>query len=167
MKIGREVIRKLSINFFKTLLILGVLVVLGGFLLLLCYNPKPNFSKYHSYVVERFDGDRVPLSGEQFQRIIEAYGDDIDYMPDWAFEHRTPLEGYRIELYKTTDMSGECDIMYTGIIILDPSDEYALSIGRKKSNGDYSWKSWEYEKQTTSRKVIAIVEEAINEAIGE
>ncbi|MDE7293619.1 MAG: hypothetical protein K2N72_04260 [Oscillospiraceae bacterium] len=161
MKINREMIRKLRIIVPKTLLIL---VVLGGFL---WFNQKPNFSKYHSYVVETFDGDKIQLTDEQFQRIIEAYGDDIKYMPDWAFEHGTPREGRRIELYKTTDMSGECDIMYTGVIFFEDRDDRALVIGRKKFNGDYSWKAWYYEKQTTIRKVLAVVDEAINEAEGE
>ena len=160
MKIDRKIIRKLHINVPGMLL---VLVVLGGFLWL---NQKPDFSEYHSYAVvgmyfKDYNGGKVPLTEEQFQRITEVYKNDETLYYEW-FE---PFwDGYEIHLYKTTDMSGQFDIMYTGGL----EDKY-LMIGKLQKNGHWSWKGWGYyptKEHNAFRQTEAIIEEAINEAEG-
>ncbi len=157
MKINREMIRNICTNVFKTLLILGALVVLAGFLWV---NQKPNFSKYHSYAIAG-DGGNVPLTDEQFQRIVEAYeNDEMHYM---IFSDRV-CAGYEIYLYKTKDMSGQYDVLRTG----DLQTNFIM-IYRKTINGDISCKSFEYEnsgEENTFRQVQAVIREAINEAKG-
>lgn len=158
MKIDRKIIRKLHINVPGMLL---VLVVLGGFLWL---NQKPDFSEYHSYIAYDGSGRSVSLTDEQFERITKVYENDETMYYEW-FDTFSSESGYTIHLYKTTDMSGEYDIMLTGGVC----ERHLLEIGREINNGNgvYSWKAWEYKKQTTAREVIAIIDEAIYEAIGE
>lgn len=109
---------------------------------------------YHSYAVVTENGD-IPLTDEQFQRIVDVYKNDETLYYEW-FEALGG--GYKIKLYKTKDMSGEYASMYTGGI----SDDKFLEIN-KKINDEWHKKSWGYYKQDTARQVDAIIEEAIDQ----
>ncbi|MCM1329466.1 MAG: hypothetical protein NC253_08515 [Ruminococcus sp.] len=86
--------------------------------IVLWYYQKPNFSKYHSYAVVFHDEDLetyidIPLTDEQFQKIAQGYINEKTLHQDTIFE-RVWMAGYKIKLYKTKDMSGEYDVMWTG-----------------------------------------------------
>lgn len=94
-------------------LILDLCRISAILILILCivlwFNQKPNFSKYHSYAVETESG-YIPLTDEQFQQITQNYiSEDLQHC--WL-AHKT---GHRLILYKSDDMSGNCVNMYTGV----------------------------------------------------
>lgn len=109
---------------------------------ILYFNQKPNFSAYHSYSV-----DGIPITDEDFQRIVEVYENDKTLSYDWFGDLSA---GYHLRLYKTDDMSGKYDNMYTGDII----DTYLEMDGK--------W--WTYHNQDTARQVNAIIEEIIEKS---
>lgn len=78
----------------------------------LWFNQKPNFSKYHSYAVVTENGD-IPLTDGQFQKIAELYKNDETMYIATLFED-AHMEGYKLKLYKTADMSGNYLTVYTG-----------------------------------------------------
>ena len=144
MKISKKIVTSLCI-------IVSILAI--ALFCILWFNQKPNFSKYHSYAVVT-DNGVVPLTDEQFQRIVDVYKNDETLYYEWfeAF-----FGGYDIHLYKTTDMSGEYDYMTTGNI----EDRFL------KIRGKTWYKSWGYDKQDTARQINAIIEEAINQSESE
>ena len=109
---------------------------------ILYFNQKPNFSVYHSYSV-----DGIPITDEDFQRIVDVYENDKTLSYWWYDALPT---GYDLRLYRMEDMSGECDYMCTGDII----DMYLVMDG----------KSWAYDNQDTARQVNAIIEEIIEKS---
>lgn len=139
MKISKKTVAALCI-------IVSILALITGFILYT--NQKPNFSKYHSYAVVTNNGD-IPLTGEQFQRIVDVYENDDTLQYDW---YDSCFAGCEIKLYKTKDISGEYDYMTTGDIM-----DFYLVIN------DKAWKAWTYNKQDTARQVNAIIEEAIEQ----
>ena len=141
----------------KTVIALCIIVPILA--LVLWLNQKPNFSKYHSYAVEIYDKDlgaykEMPLTDEQFQRIVDVYKNDETLYYEWfeAF-----FVGYDIHLYKSKDMSGEYDYMTIGSI----EDRFLCISGEIRGK---TWdKAWGYDKQDTARQVYAIIEEAIEQ----
>lgn len=137
----------------KAVVTLCIIVpILAVVLYCICWlNQKPIFSKYHSYAVITDNGD-IPLTDEQFQRIVDVYKNDKTLYYEWFESFHA---GYSIRLYKTKDMSGEYDYMTTGNI-----EDRFLNIGGKTWDWD---KAWGYDKQDTARQVDAIIEEAIDQ----
>ncbi len=100
MKISKKAITALCI-------IVSILAI--ALFCILWFNQKPNFSKYHSYAVVT-DNGIVPLTDEQFQQITQSYiSEDLQHC--WLAHE----SGYRLILYKSNDMSGNCVNMYTGV----------------------------------------------------
>ncbi|MBP1548509.1 MAG: hypothetical protein J6A05_00765, partial [Oscillospiraceae bacterium] len=93
--------RKIRVSFCIIVPILILVVAC-----ILYFNQKPNFSAYHSYSV-----NGIPITDEDFQRIVEVYENDKTLSNEWieAF-----FAGYSIRLYRTDDMSGVYDYMTTG-----------------------------------------------------
>ena len=143
MKISRKKVVALCI----------IIPVIALVILLVLYFDKPHFSKYKSYSVITKNGD-IPLTDEQFQRIIQVYENDTLHY-GW-FDSFSG--GGKIKLYKSGDMSGEYDLMVTGTIM-----DFYLMIGtpRNDDSGIYNWKAYYYDKQDTARQVFAIIDEAI------
>lgn len=96
----------------KTAAALCIIVPIFALALVLRFNQKPNFSKYHSYAVVTDNGN-IPLTDEQFQQIVQSY------MSDDTLEYRwlSPLGpgGHKLILFKSNDMSGNYVTMYTGV----------------------------------------------------
>lgn len=96
----------------KTAAALCIIVPIFALALVLRFNQKPNFSKYHSYAVVTDNGN-IPLTDEQFQQIVQSY------MSDDTLEYRwlSPLgpSGHKLILFKSNDMSGNYVTMYTGV----------------------------------------------------
>lgn len=146
-------------------LILNLCKIAAILILILCivlwYNQKPNFSKYHSYVValgyDKDLGDRryIQLTDKQFQQIVDVYKNDktLHYDKGSSGEYR-----YNIRLYKTADMTDEYDVMCTcgdnaNFLRIGRIDDFLLCI---------HWKTWRVE-QDTARQVNAIIREAIDQ----
>lgn len=97
-------------------LILDLCRISAILILILCivlwYNQKPNFSKYHSYAVVT-DNGIVPLTDEQFQQIAQSYisEDTLEY----RLSSKIGPAGHKLILFKSDDMSGNCVTMYTGV----------------------------------------------------
>ena len=100
MKTSRKIIVSFCIIAFILIFVVGCI---------LYFNQKPNFSVYHSYSV-----NGIPITDEDFQRIVEVYENDKTLSYDWFGDLSA---GYHLRLYKTDDMSGKYDNMYTGDII--------------------------------------------------
>jgi|GEM_PF-2097775 len=96
----------------KTAAALCIIVPIFALALVLRFNQKPNFSKYHSYAVVTDNGN-IPLTDEQFQQIVQSY------MSDDTLEYRwlSPLgpSGHKLILFNSNDMSGNYVTMYTGV----------------------------------------------------
>lgn len=65
----------------KTVVALCIIVPILTLVLISWFNQKPNFSRYHSYAVLNYDKDllefyEIPLTGEQFQQIVDIYSND-------------------------------------------------------------------------------------------
>lgn len=129
--------RKIRVSFC---IIAFILIFVVG--CILYFNQKPNFSAYHSYSV-----DGIPITDEDFQRIVDVYENDKTLSYWWYDALPT---GYDLRLYRTEDMSGECDYMCTGDII----DMWLVMDG----------KGWTYDNQNTARQVNAIIEEIIEKS---
>lgn len=129
--------RKMRVAFC---IIVPILILVVG--CILYFNQKPNFSAYHSYSV-----NGIPITDEDFQRIAEVYENDKTLSYDCFGEL---YAGYNLILYKTDDMSGKYDTMYTGDII----DTSLVMDGK--------W--WTYYNQDTARQVNAIIEEIIEKS---
>ncbi len=117
-----------------------ILIVLG---IVLWFNQKPNFSKYHSYAVVTDNGN-IPLTDEQFQQIAQSYICE----DTWEYRWEVHENGYQLFLYKSDDMSGDYVTMYTGV----PYPMSYLCIGNRCFIFD-------------SSKPIDIAEQIIEEAI--
>ena len=78
-------------------------------------NQKPNFSKYHSYAVET-ESDCIPLTDEQFDQVVQLYKNDetLQIASAERLFGNVYKTGYQIRLYRSDDMTGFYDIMYTG-----------------------------------------------------
>lgn len=123
--------------------IAAILVLILG--IVLWFNQKPNFSKYHSYAVETESG-YIPLTDEQFQQIAQSYISDDTLEYCWL--SKLGSAGYKLILFKSDDMSGNCVTMYTGV----PYPMSYLCIGNRCFVFDGS-------------KPIDIAEQIIEEAI--
>ena len=130
-------------------LILDLCRIAAILILILCivlwFNQKPNFSKYHSYAVETESG-YIPLTDEQFQQISQSYisEDTLEY----CWSSKIGPAGHKLILFKSYDMSGNCVTMYTGVS--DPMPY--LYIGNRSFFFD-------------SGKPIDVAEQIIKEAI--
>lgn len=128
-------------------------------LVLLCvlwFNQKPNFSKYHSYAVVTDNGD-IPLTDEQFQPVVQAYKNDktLQIASVERFLGNTYKTGYQIKLYKTENMTGNYDTMYTGN---SGTGDGSLTMCLWLNNTCFM-----FENSKTGRNVLNIVREAINQ----
>lgn len=155
MKISKKTVVTLCI-------IITIITILSYVLIIVLWiNQKPNFSKYHSYVVvlgyDKDLGNRyVQLTDKQFQQIVDVYKNDKTL--HYEFEGSSGVHRYNIRLYKTADMTGKFDIMVTcddnsNFLKIERINEFLLCIF-----GKY----W-YIEQDTARQVNAIIEEAIEQ----
>ena len=102
-------------------LILDLCKIAAILILILCivlwYNQKPNFSKYHSYAVAIYDKDlgdykQIPLTDEQFQQIANGYVNEETLRVRGLLDD-AQRNGFMLYLYKSDDMSGQPDAMWT------------------------------------------------------
>ena len=115
--------------------------------IVLWYNQKPNFSKYHSYAVVT-DNGIVPLTDEQFQQIAQSYiGEDT---LEYCWSSKIGPAGHKLILFKSYDMSGNCVTMYTGVSYPIPY----LYVGNRSFKFD-------------SSKPIDVAEQIIEEVINQ
>lgn len=160
MKISKKTVVTLCI-------IITIITILSYVLIVVLWiNQKPNFSKYHSYVVvlgyDKDLGNRyVQLTDKQFQQIVDVYKNDKTL--NYEFEGFSGGERmYDIRLYKTSDMTGKFDIMVTcddnsNFLKIERINEFLLCI----------FGSYWYIEQDTARQVNAIIEEAIEQSESE
>ena len=141
-------IRKKTVVTFCIIIPILAIVLYVFFL----FTQKPDFSKYHSYEVITLHDD-IPLTDEQFQRIVNVYENDETL----HFVTSAPSAGYLIKLYETDDMSGEYDIMSTGG---DRGDGSLYLIIDRGKNNNPQYKLWEYKNPDTMKHVKAIIKEA-------
>lgn len=140
MKISKKAVVELCI-------IVPIAALIIGFILYAAQ--QPNFSKYHSYTVVTDNGD-IPLTEEQFQRIVNVYeNDELQY--NWLSYDFTP-RGWEIHLYETDDLRGDYVVMRTG----NKGDEREFCIGV----GD---KVYSYKRGNNSNSVNEIIFEAIEQ----
>ncbi|MCM1023416.1 MAG: hypothetical protein NC395_05080 [Prevotella sp.] len=106
---------KISKKAIVTLCIIVPILALVLFCIL-WFNQKPDFSKYNSYAVVTDNGD-IPLTDGQFRQVVQAYKNDGTLQIRGVLERmleESNKAGYKIKLYKTADMAGNYDTMYTG-----------------------------------------------------
>lgn len=106
-----------------------------------------------------FFDEEIPITDEQFQRIVDVYENDetLYYELFEAFR-----DGFTIRLYKTKDMSGKYDIMWTG-----GRESYVLKIDRQNNNGTWSEKAWRYKNKDTMNQVTEFIFELIDQSESE
>ena len=141
-------------------LILDLCRIAAILMLILCivlwFNQKPNFSKYHSYEVVTDNGD-IPLTDEQFQKIVELYKND-ETMQMVVWNANTYCQGYHLRLYKTADRSGDYLTVYTGSSA--PVTSVWLLMGNK-------WFRYDEGRGNVVGQIEAIIEEAIEQSESE
>lgn len=156
MKISKKTVIKLCIIIPILAIVLWLLVIF------LWINQKPNFSKYHSYVVQFYDknlgDDRyIQLTDKQFQQIVDVYKNDKTL--HYEFEGSPGGERmYNIRLYKTADMTGKCDFLET----CDDNSNF-LKISRINYFLLCNFGKYWYIERDTARQVNAIIKEAIEQ----
>lgn len=128
-------------------------------LVLLCvlwFNQKPNFSRYHSYAVITDNGD-IPLTDERFQQVVQSYKNDetLQIASVERLLGKVYKTGYQIKLYKSDDMTGFYDTMYTGNSgVGDGSTTMCLWINDK---------CFMFDNSKTGRYVLNTIREAIDQ----
>ena len=151
---------KISKKIAVTLCIIVSILAISLYCVWWCNNnPYAIFSKYHSYVVDDFYGNfnDVPLTDEQFKRIVDVYKQDKLSRGGWLDDYQR--NGVRIKLYETNDMSGDYVHMVTGTNGKgDGFKTMCLWIGDK---------CFPFDKSDTAEQVNAIIREAIEQSESE
>lgn len=142
----------------KTLTALCIIVSILVLILfsVLWFNQKPNFSRYHSYAVITDNGD-IPLTDERFQQVVQSYKNDetLQIASVERLLGKVYKTGYQIKLYKSDDMTGFYDTMYTGNSgVGDGSTTMCLWINDK---------CFMFDNSKTGRYVLNTIREAIDQ----
>ena len=145
----------------KKIVVLCIIIPIVVFLVLqIIYIQKPHFSKYKSYVVMTHSGEEIPITDEQFQKIVQVYENDKTLnLGHYPFSRDGQQGGYTLKLYKSIDLNGDFTYMYTGTNGKG-GDPYTMCLWIGNTS---EYKYYPYSNPQTGDNVMTIVREAISQ----